>query len=70
MVDVSTSLKELALRSLVRSVDEFVQDRQTTYTDVREMVDGLAWWPPEALELSACKTKCISLDSVYLSSFQ
>ena len=49
-IDASTSLKELATRSLVRSVDEYVQDSGTTYADVREMAEGLAWWPPEAIE--------------------
>ena len=49
-IDASTSLKELATRSLVRSVDEYVQDSGTTYADIREMAEGLAWWPPEAIE--------------------
>ena len=49
-VDADLTLKELALRQLVRSVDEYVQDPSTEYADVREMAEGLAWWPPEALE--------------------
>ena len=48
--DANLSLKELALRSLVNSVNDYVRDVSTDYADVREMADGLAWWPPEALE--------------------